>query len=45
MWVDYGDTLVMNVHNQLNEPTSLHPHGQFQNGTNYMDGPIGVTQW
>jgi iron transport multicopper oxidase len=35
----------MNVHNSLNEPTSLHAHGQFQNGTNYIDGPVGVTQW
>lgn len=43
--VTRGDTLVMNVHNSLNEPTSLHAHGQFQNGSNYMDGPVGVTQW
>lgn len=35
----------MNVHNSLNEPTALHSHGQFQNGTNYMDGPVSVTQW
>lgn len=43
--VTRGDTLVMNVHNSLNEPTALHSHGQFQNGTNYMDGPVSVTQW
>lgn len=43
--VTRGDTLIMNVHNSLNEPTSLHAHGQFQNGSNYMDGPVGVTQW
>ncbi|KAI8981945.1 Cupredoxin [Mycotypha africana] len=42
--VDYGDTLVMNVHNSLDNPTTLHAHGQFQNGTNWMDGPSGVTQ-
>ncbi|KAL7314638.1 ferroxidase fet3 [Mucor circinelloides] len=42
--VTRGDILVMNVHNSLNEPTSLHAHGQFQNGSNYMDGPVGVTQ-
>ncbi|KAI8881105.1 multicopper oxidase [Backusella circina FSU 941] len=42
--VTIGDTLVMNVHNSLNEPTSLHAHGQFQNGSNYMDGPVMVTQ-
>ncbi|KAI8062306.1 Cupredoxin [Gilbertella persicaria] len=42
--VTYGDTLVMNVHNALNEPTALHAHGQFQNGTAWMDGPVMVTQ-
>lgn len=43
--VTLGDVLVMNVHNSLNEPTALHAHGQFQNGTNWMDGPVMVTQW
>jgi iron transport multicopper oxidase len=43
--VTIGDTLVMNVHNSLNEPTALHAHGQFQNGTNWMDGHVMVTQW
>ncbi|KAF7722838.1 hypothetical protein EC973_002640 [Apophysomyces ossiformis] len=42
--VNLNDTLVINVHNSLDEPTSLHPHGQFQNGTVWMDGPVGVTQ-
>ncbi|KAI7887280.1 Cupredoxin [Mucor mucedo] len=42
--VTLGDVLVMNVHNSLNEPTALHAHGQFQNGTNWMDGPVMVTQ-
>lgn len=27
-----------------NQSTSLHFHGLFQNGTNEMDGPVGVTQ-
>lgn len=27
-----------------NETTSIHFHGMFQNGTNAMDGPVGVTQ-
>lgn len=27
-----------------NESTSMHFHGLFQNGTNDMDGPVGVTQ-
>ncbi|KAI7905432.1 multicopper oxidase-domain-containing protein [Cokeromyces recurvatus] len=38
------DTLVMNVHNQLDTYTALHTHGMFQNNTGWMDGPIGVTQ-
>ncbi|KXT04611.1 hypothetical protein AC578_8659 [Pseudocercospora eumusae] len=40
-----GDRVVVNMNNQLgNESTSLHFHGLFQNGTNEMDGPVGVTQ-
>ncbi|MCJ1386547.1 hypothetical protein MMC17_009673 [Xylographa soralifera] len=40
-----GDTVVVNVNNQLgNQSTSLHWHGIFQQGTNFMDGPVGVTQ-
>ena len=43
--IDIGDRLVINVNNQLgNQSTSLHFHGLFQNGTNQMDGPAGVTQ-
>lgn len=40
-----GDTLIVNVENQLgNQTTSLHFHGLYQNGTTHMDGPQGVTQ-
>lgn len=40
-----GDHIVANVHNQLgNQSTSIHWHGIFQNGTNEMDGPVGVVQ-
>ncbi|KAJ2028889.1 ferroxidase fet3 [Coemansia sp. S610] len=39
-----GDTLVLNVHNSLDVSTSIHAHGIFQNGTNFMDGPAMVTQ-
>lgn len=40
-----GDRIIANVRNQLgNESTSVHFHGFFQNGTNEMDGPPGVTQ-
>ncbi|KAJ2504445.1 ferroxidase fet3 [Coemansia sp. RSA 2052] len=39
-----GDTIVLTVHNSLDQSTSVHAHGLFQNGTNYMDGPAMVTQ-
>ncbi|KAI5783572.1 Cupredoxin [Geopyxis carbonaria] len=43
--VNKGDTLVVNMHNQLgDQDTSLHFHGLFQNGTTHMDGPAMVTQ-
>jgi iron transport multicopper oxidase len=44
--LNYGDRLVLTVNNQLDDVTTgLHAHGLYQNGTNYFDGPIGVTQW
>ncbi|KAI9272916.1 multicopper oxidase-domain-containing protein [Phascolomyces articulosus] len=42
--VTIGDTLVINVHNSLDQPTALHAHGMFQNNTGYMDGASMVTQ-
>jgi iron transport multicopper oxidase len=40
-----GDTVIVNVKNSLgNQSTSLHFHGLDQRGTNFMDGPSGVTQ-
>ncbi len=39
-----GDTIVVNVENQSVNATSIHWHGIFQNGTNWMDGVPGVTQ-
>ncbi|CAO3563124.1 unnamed protein product [Mortierella alpina] len=42
--VTLNDTLVINVVNQLREPTSLHAHGLFQTGNAQMDGPAMVTQ-
>ncbi len=39
-----GDTLVIDVDNQSINATSIHFHGIFQNGTNWMDGTNGVTQ-
>lgn len=38
-----GDTLVIDVHNQMANSTSFHWHGFHQNGTNFMDGTVGVT--
>ncbi|KAF9135877.1 ferroxidase fet3 [Mortierella sp. 14UC] len=42
--VTLNDTLVINVMNQISEPTTLHAHGLFQTGNNQMDGPSMVTQ-
>lgn len=38
------DRVIVNVTNNLDEPTALHFHGMFQNTTSFMDGPVGVTQ-
>ncbi|KAK5110436.1 hypothetical protein LTR62_005787 [Meristemomyces frigidus] len=43
--VTKGDRIIVNLNNKLgNQSTSMHFHGMFQNGTNEMDGPVGVTQ-
>ncbi|KAF2231192.1 multicopper oxidase [Viridothelium virens] len=39
-----GDTIVVNVDNQAANATSIHWHGLYQNGTNWMDGTVGITQ-
>ncbi|KAJ2765825.1 ferroxidase fet3 [Coemansia nantahalensis] len=39
-----GDTLVLRVRNELDEPTGLHSHGITNNGTNYYDGAGRVTE-
>jgi FtsP/CotA-like multicopper oxidase with cupredoxin domain len=39
-----GDELVIHVHNRASNATSIHWHGLYQNGTNHMDGTVGVTQ-
>ncbi|KAF1959011.1 multicopper oxidase [Byssothecium circinans] len=39
-----GDEIVVHVRNEATNATSIHWHGLFQNGTNYMDGTVGVTQ-
>ncbi|KAG0268711.1 hypothetical protein DFQ27_005951 [Actinomortierella ambigua] len=42
--VTLNDTLVINVINQLDTPTSLHTHGLFQTHNAQYDGPAMVTQ-
>ncbi len=48
--VNQNDDLRVHVYNGLGGPlgpetgTALHSHGNFFNGTNYYDGPVGVTQ-
>ncbi|KAJ2840390.1 ferroxidase fet3 [Coemansia sp. 'formosensis'] len=39
-----GDTLVINVHNSLDTPTTIHAHGLFMKGSSYMDGAGQITQ-
>ncbi|KAJ2590847.1 ferroxidase fet3 [Coemansia sp. RSA 1722] len=39
-----GDVLVLNVHNALDQPTTLHSHGMFQRGTTYYDGAAMATE-
>lgn len=39
-----GDTIIVQVENKAVNATSIHFHGLFQNGTNFMDGTVGVTQ-
>ncbi|KKK25926.1 hypothetical protein ARAM_007152 [Aspergillus rambellii] len=42
--VNRGDRVLVNVTNELTNSTTLHWHGLFQNGTNWMDGVPGITQ-
>lgn len=42
--VNRGDRVVVNVTNNLPEATTIHWHGLYQNGTNWMDGTTGITQ-
>jgi FtsP/CotA-like multicopper oxidase with cupredoxin domain len=38
-----GDTVEVHIINQLSEISAIHWHGQAQNGTNHMDGALGIT--
>ncbi|KAL7276175.1 hypothetical protein RUND412_000868 [Rhizina undulata] len=43
--VTVGDRLVVNIFNGLGDQSAtIHFHGMFQNGSNYMDGPSMVVQ-
>jgi FtsP/CotA-like multicopper oxidase with cupredoxin domain len=42
--VNRGDRVLVNVTNEMTNGTSIHWHGMFQNGTNWMDGTVGITQ-
>ncbi|KAG2187209.1 hypothetical protein INT44_004881 [Umbelopsis vinacea] len=42
--VNTGDTIQVNVINNLTVPTALHWHGMYQRGTPWQDGTPGVTQ-
>ncbi|RIB27004.1 extracellular multicopper oxidase [Gigaspora rosea] len=42
--VNKGDTLRLNVYNDLEEKTSIHSHGMFQRGTPWYDCVPGQTQ-
>ncbi|GAC98903.1 potential multicopper ferro-O2-oxidoreductase [Pseudozyma hubeiensis SY62] len=42
--VNEGDTLIVKVTNLLDEGTSIHWHGMFQNNTPFMDGIAGFSQ-
>ncbi|KAF4951455.1 hypothetical protein FSARC_12910 [Fusarium sarcochroum] len=39
-----GDTIVVHVKNRASIATAIHFHGMFQNGSNAMDGTVGITQ-
>ena len=42
--VKEGERVRITINNKLPEETTIHWHGQFQRGTNNMDGVPGVTQ-
>ncbi|KAG0144312.1 hypothetical protein CROQUDRAFT_660183 [Cronartium quercuum f. sp. fusiforme G11] len=39
-----GDHLEVTIINKLKTPVTFHWHGLYQNGTNWEDGPSGITQ-
>ncbi|KAF0381434.1 extracellular dihydrogeodin oxidase/laccase [Gigaspora margarita] len=41
---NHGDRMIVNVFNKFGDPATIHWHGMFQKGTNFYDGPEGITQ-
>ena len=41
--VNEHDTIRVTVNNQMTNSTAMHWHGIYQNGTNSMDGTVGIT--
>ncbi|KAH3672340.1 hypothetical protein WICMUC_004312 [Wickerhamomyces mucosus] len=42
--INKGDRMIIHVSNQLSDPTSIHFHGIFQNGSSFMDGASMISQ-
>ncbi|KAL6301418.1 Fet3 protein [Sparassis latifolia] len=42
--VNSSDSFILHVTNSLDQPTTVHHHGMFFNGTPWFDGTTGVTQ-
>lgn len=42
--INEHDTIRVTVNNQMTNATSIHWHGMYQNGSNSMDGTVGITQ-
>ncbi len=39
-----GDRVIVHINNQMPVPTTIHWHGQYQRGSNEMDGSAGITE-
>ncbi|KAJ9478570.1 putative Iron transport multicopper oxidase FET5 (putative) [Pseudozyma hubeiensis] len=39
-----GDRIIVQIQNNMPVPTTIHWHGQYQRGSNEMDGSAGVTE-
>ncbi|SJX65875.1 related to cell surface ferroxidase [Sporisorium reilianum f. sp. reilianum] len=39
-----GDRIIVHIQNEMPVPTTIHWHGQYQRGSNQMDGSAGITE-